>query len=44
MSNVIILNLNVNKRYETESNKFKNVYQFKIILKCLIQFAQHECY
>ena len=42
-SNVKILNLNVNKRYKTENNNFKNDYQFKIILNCLIQFAQHEC-
>jgi len=42
ISNVKTLNLNV-KRYETENNNFKNDYQFKIILNCLIQFAQHEC-
>jgi hypothetical protein len=47
VKNVVIsktktLNLNVNKKYEIENN-FKNNYQFKIILNCLIQFAQHEC-
>jgi len=43
ISNVKTLNLNVHKRYETENSNFKNDYQFKIILNCLIQFAQHQC-
>jgi len=43
ISNVKTLHLNVNKRYETENNNYKNDYQLKIILNCLIQFAQHEC-
>jgi hypothetical protein len=43
ISNAKTLNLNINKRYETGNNNFKNDYQFKIILDCLIQFAQHEC-